>query len=60
MLPNERIDPLFYAVTEATEEAIVNAWWPPRPWPGGGTTAHRLPHDRLLGVMPRYRPGPGR
>ena len=30
MVPNDRMDPLFEATVQATEEAIVNAWSPPR------------------------------
>jgi D-aminopeptidase len=58
MLDGGRIDPLFYAVIEATEEAIVNAMLAAETMTGrGGATAHRLDHDRLLEVMARYRPG---
>jgi D-aminopeptidase len=57
MLANERIDPLFYAVIEATEEAIVNAMVAAETMTGrGGAVAHRLDHDRLLEIMERYRP----
>jgi D-aminopeptidase len=61
MLANERIDPLFYAVIEATEEAIVNAMVAAETMTGrGGAVAHRLDHDRLLEIMARYRPRPAR
>ena len=61
MLAGERIDPLFYAVIEATEEAIVNAMVAAETMTGrDGVTAHRLDHDRLVGIMDRYRPRPGR
>jgi D-aminopeptidase len=61
MLALERIDPLFYAVIEATEEAIVNAMVAAETMTGrDGTTAHRLGHDRLVEIMARYRPRPGR
>jgi D-aminopeptidase len=61
MLAGERIDPLFYAVIEATEEAIVNAMVAAETMTGrGGVTAHRLDHDRLVAVMDRYRPRPDR
>jgi D-aminopeptidase len=57
MLDNERIDPLFYAVIEATEEAIVNAMVAAETMTGrGGATAHRLDHDQLVEIMGRYRP----
>ena len=55
MLPNERIDPLFYAAIEATEEAIVNALLAAETMTGrGGTTVHRLDPDALLDVMRRH------
>ena len=61
MLAGERIDPLFYAVIEATEEAIVNAMVAAETMTGrGGVTAHRLDHDRLVATMDRYRPRPDR
>jgi D-aminopeptidase len=61
MLATERIDPLFYAVIEATEEAIVNAMVAAETMTGrGGATAHRLDHDRLVETMGRYRPARGR
>jgi L-aminopeptidase/D-esterase-like protein len=56
MLAGERIDPLFYAVIEATEEAIVNAMVAAETMTGrGGATAHRLDPDRLRGIMRRWR-----
>ncbi len=55
MLPNERIDPLFYAAIEATEEAIVNALVAAETTTGrDGVTVHRLDHDALLDVMRRH------
>ena len=48
MLPNERMTPLFDAVVEATEEAIVNALCAAETMTGrDGATAHALPLDRL-------------
>jgi D-aminopeptidase len=48
MLPNERIDPLFYAGIEATEEAIVNALLAAETMTGrGGTVAHALDPELL-------------
>jgi D-aminopeptidase len=51
MLSNERIDALFYAVIEATEEAIVNALLAAETMTGKGGTAHRLDPDALAAVM---------
>jgi len=55
MLPNEAIDTLFYAVIEATEEAIVNALVAAETMTGrGGTVVHRLDHELLAEVMRRH------
>ena len=55
MLANERIDPLFYGVIEATEEAIVNACLAAETMTGlGGATAHGLDPELLMQVMRRY------
>lgn len=52
MLPNERMTPLFDAVVEATEEAIVNALCAAETMTGrGGATAHAIPLDRLAGLF---------
>jgi D-aminopeptidase len=56
MLANERMNPLFYAAIEATEEAIVNALLAAETMTGrGGATAYALPHDALVDVLRRYR-----
>jgi D-aminopeptidase len=48
MLPNERMTPLFDAVVEATEEAIVNALCAAETMTGlAGSTAYAIPLDRL-------------
>jgi D-aminopeptidase len=55
MLPNERIDPLFLATVQATEEAIVNALIAAETMTGvDGNTVHAIPHDRLRQVMKKY------
>jgi D-aminopeptidase len=51
MLPNERIDGLFYAVIEATEEAIVNALLAADTMTGKGRTVHRLDPDAFAALM---------
>jgi D-aminopeptidase len=54
MLPNGHITPLFYAVVEATEEAILNALCAAETMSGhGGTVVHELPTDRLVEAMAR-------
>ena len=56
MLQNSRITPLFEAVVEATEEAIVNALLAADTMTGyRGATAYRLDPDRLVEVMRQHR-----
>ena len=55
MLPNDRMDPLFEATVEATEEAIVNAMVGAETMTG--INNHRvdaLPHEKLLEVLKKY------
>ncbi len=55
MLPNERIDPLFRAVTAGTEEAIVNAMVAAETMVGvNGNKVFAIPHDRLIAIMKKY------
>ena len=55
MLPDARIDPLFYAAIEATEQAIVNALSAAQTMTGrDGITAVRLPPDRLREILDRH------
>ena len=55
MLPNERINPLFIATVEATEEAIVNALVAAETMTGyQGHTAYAIPHDRLKAALKKY------
>lgn len=55
MLSDAFIDPLFHAVVEATEEAIVNALVAAQTMTGrDGVVAHALPHDQLVKVLDRY------
>ena len=59
MLPNDRINPIFGATVEATEEAIVNAMLAAETMTGADDLrVHALPHDRLREVMRKY-PMPG-
>ncbi len=52
MLPNDALTPLFEAVAEATEEAIVNALCAATTMTGvDGRVAHAIPLDRLRAVM---------
>jgi L-aminopeptidase/D-esterase-like protein len=55
MLPNDRINPLFNATVDATEEAIVNALIAAETMTGiNGNTVHALPHDRLIEILRRH------
>jgi L-aminopeptidase/D-esterase-like protein len=55
MLPNDRINQLFWATTQATEEAIVNALVAAETMKGyNDNTAFALPHDRLKEVLRKY------
>ena len=55
MLPNDRIDPLFEATVEATEEAIVNALVAAEPMTGqGGHTVPALPHEQVQRLLQQH------
>ena len=54
-LANLDIDPLFEGVTQATEEAIVNALVAARTMTGiNGTRIFGIPHDELRAILKRY------
>jgi D-aminopeptidase len=55
MLPNEKIEPLFAATVQATEEAIINAMVSAETMTG--IENHKviaLPHDRLRAILKKY------
>lgn len=55
MVPNDRINPLFNATVQATEEAIVNALVAAETMVGANSTkVHAIPHDRLKEVLRKY------
>jgi D-aminopeptidase len=55
MVPNSRMNPLFYATVEATEEAIVNAMVAAETMTGAnGIRVYSLPHDRLRTILRKY------
>ena len=61
MLPNARINPLFYATVQATEEAILNAMLAAETKTGADDLrVHALPHDRLLVALRKYGRAPRR
>jgi L-aminopeptidase/D-esterase-like protein len=58
MLPNDRINPIFYATVQATEEAILNAMLAAETMTGAdGLRVFALPRDRLLAAMHKYGRG---
>jgi L-aminopeptidase/D-esterase-like protein len=55
MVPNDRINALFNATTQATEEAIVNVLVAGEDMVGvNGNKVYALPHDRLKQVLKKY------
>ena len=55
MLPNDRINPLFAATVQATEEAIINAMVAAETMTGvNGNTVYAVPHDRLREALRKY------
>ncbi len=55
MLPNDRINPLFEATVQATEEAIINAMVAAEPMTGrDGHHVPALPHEELRQVLRKY------
>jgi len=55
MLSNEKIDPIFLATVQATEEAVVNAMVAAETMTGvDDRTVIALPHDRLREVLKKY------
>jgi L-aminopeptidase/D-esterase-like protein len=61
MVSNDRINGIFIATVQATEEAIVNALVAAETMSGvNGRTIDALPHDRLRAVLKQYgREGSG-
>ncbi len=55
MLPNQRLNPIFLATVQATEEAIVNAMVAAKTMKGiNDFEVLGLPHDRLREVLKKY------
>ncbi|MGI9077606.1 MAG: P1 family peptidase [Gemmatimonadaceae bacterium] len=55
MLPNDRINPIFEATVQATEEAILNAMLAARTMVGvDGLRVSAMPHGRLLAALRKY------
>jgi L-aminopeptidase/D-esterase-like protein len=57
MIPNARINPIFYATVQATEEAMLNAMLAAETMTGANDVrVYALPVGRLMAAMKRYRP----
>ena len=55
LIANPRMNALFDATVQATEEAILNALLAAETMTGaGGLRVYALPHDRLLGALRKY------
>ncbi|CAF1054662.1 unnamed protein product [Rotaria sordida] len=55
MLPNEEMDPFFEAVTQATEEAILNAMIAAKTMEGlYGNKIYAIPHERIREILKKY------
>ena len=55
MVPNDLINPIFYATVQATEEAIANAMVGAQTMTGAnGVRVYGLPHDRLRAALRKY------
>jgi D-aminopeptidase len=55
MLPHDKLNPIFEAAVQATEEAIINAMIAAETMTGvNGHSVTALPHDRLREVLKKY------
>ena len=54
LLTNDEMSPLFLAVIEATEEAILNSLFRARTMTGSGRTVEALPIDRTVEILRRW------
>ena len=55
MVPNQRLDPIFLATVQATEEAVVNAMVAAKTMKGiNDFEVIGLPHDRLREILKKY------
>ena len=55
VLPNDRMDPIFLATVQATEEAVINAMVAAETMTGvNNRKVIALPHDRLREVLKKY------
>jgi D-aminopeptidase len=54
LLSNDAMSPLFFAVIEATEEAVYNSLFRAATVTGNGHTVEALPLERTLEILRRY------
>ena len=54
ILPNDAMSPIFFAVIEATEEAIYNSLFRAQTMTGRGRTVQALPLEKTLEILKRY------
>lgn len=54
VLHNDAISPLFMAVIEATEEAIINSLFAATTSTANGNKADALPVEKVIGIMKKY------
>jgi D-aminopeptidase len=55
MLANEKLNPIFLATVQATEEAVINAMVAAETMTGANDlTVYALPHDKLRDVLKKY------
>lgn len=54
-LPNEQMSPLFQAVVEATEEAVINSLFAATPMDGNGHHVDALPVDEVVKLVRKAR-----
>ena len=53
-LGNDAMSPLFQAVIEATEEAIINSLFKATTVSGNGQTVQAIPIDKVREILTRY------
>ncbi|MBC8943675.1 P1 family peptidase [Xenorhabdus indica] len=55
ILPNDKLDPLYEATINATEEAIINAMFAAKTMVGrNGNTSYSIPKDRVKEILKKY------
>ena len=55
MLANDKMNPVFLATVQATEEAVINAMVAAETMKGiNDFTVYALPHDKLREVLKKY------